>query len=82
MPEQVYPKDYQIRAALLRRAAQFTGITGASAAAIGRHAVNDPGFVPRIARGQNFTVSTYQRVMDWLDTHWPDSRNSSSAATP
>jgi hypothetical protein len=24
-----------------------------------------------VADGHNFTVQTYQRVMDWLDDNWP-----------
>jgi hypothetical protein len=74
-----YPTHQQIRAALVNRAAEYTQITGVSMSAIGRKSVRDPAFVQRLAQGQNFTVTTYQRVMDWLDNHWPSSSVSTSS---
>jgi hypothetical protein len=67
-----YPTDADIRAVLLRRAEQFARVTGMPPSAIAKQSVNDPAFFLRLARGRNFTVSTYQRVMSWLDRHWPD----------
>lgn len=69
-----YPTGADIRAVLLWRAARFTEITGVAPAAIAKRSVNDPALLAQVARGRNFTVQTYQRVMDWLDANWPDGK--------
>lgn len=76
-----YPTDDDIRAALLGRAAQFTKTTGMAQSAVAKHSVNDPAFFLRLSQGRNFTVSTYQRVMTWLDCHWPDTATISIASS-
>lgn len=68
-----YPSDTDLREVLLQRASRFSDVTGASLSAIARCAVNDSAFFVRLAKGRNFTVGTYQRVMSWLDQRWPES---------
>ena len=50
----------------------FERATGASAATIGKRALNDNTFFQRTAGGQNFTVRTYDRLLSWFDEHWPE----------
>ena len=57
----------QVRAALIQRIDAFLKLSGMSASALGKEAVKDDRFVKRIRDGGNFTVDTYQKVMDWLD---------------
>ncbi len=66
-----YPTSASIRAVLLWRASRFTELTGVTLSAIAKQAINDPALFTRVARGCNFTVLTYQRVMSWLDDNWP-----------
>lgn len=42
--------------------------TGMNDAKLGSEAVSDHKFVGRIRAGGNFTVKTFERVMDWLDS--------------
>lgn len=57
----------QVRSALLQRIDAFLVKTKMSASAFGKEAVKDDRFVSRIRNGGNFTVDTYQKVIDWLD---------------
>lgn len=59
--------DDAIRQSLLRRAEIFRAETKISFSRISEDAVKDSKFLARVANGGNFTISTYQRVMDWLD---------------
>lgn len=68
-----YPTGEELRAALLDRVTRYSHVTGVAQSAIAKDSLNDPAFFTRLAQGRNFTVSTYQRVMDWLDVHWPSS---------
>jgi hypothetical protein len=56
-----------IRSALLDRAAKYCQDRNTSLSAIGLAAVNDSKFLARVKSGLSFNVSTYQKVMDWLD---------------
>lgn len=56
-----------IRNALLTRAQAFGDRYDIRLSRIGEEAVRDSKFFTRISSGGNFTVETYQRVMDWLD---------------
>lgn len=56
-----------VRQTLLTRIDAFIATTGKSESFVGKEAVKDDRFVSRIRRGGNFTVETYQRVIDWLD---------------
>lgn len=68
-----YPSGADIRAVLLWRAQLFTELTGMKPSTISLHALNDPAMLSRLSKGSNFTVNTYQRLMDWFDNHWPAS---------
>lgn len=68
-----YTTGEQLRAALLDRVTRYSHVTGVAQSAIAKDSINDPAFFTRLALGRNFTVGTYQRVMDWLDDHWPSS---------
>ena len=72
-PTSNYPRAADIRAALLTRAEAFSRETGMPRTAIGREALNDTSFLSQVADGRNFTLRSYERVMDWLDTHQPTS---------
>lgn len=56
-----------MRDTLIQRIDAFKSKTGKSDSSIGKEAVKDDRFVSRIRNGGNFTVETYQRVIDWLD---------------
>lgn len=56
-----------IRQALIDRATAYVTRTDSSFSAIGLTVLNDSKFLGRVQRGENFSVKTYQKVMDWLD---------------
>lgn len=56
-----------IRQHLLNRARAYATANGTSFSAIGKEAISDDRFLARVERGDNFTLATYQRVIDWLD---------------
>jgi hypothetical protein len=66
-----YPDEQDIRAALVRRAEEFSRKTGISKTEIGKRAVNDGAFIGQVAEGRNFTIRLYCRLMHWLDENWP-----------
>jgi len=71
MTSVAFPSEQEIRDALVRRAETFTRLTGISRSEIGKRAINDGAFISQVGEGRNFTVGSYQRVMNWLDAHWP-----------
>ena len=56
-----------IRKALLYRARKYCSDHGTSLSAIGLAAVNDSKFLARVESGAGFNITTYQKVIDWLD---------------
>lgn len=56
-----------IRSHLLARAKAFAEPRKIALSAIAEAAVKDSKFLARVESGENFTVRTYQRVLDWLD---------------
>jgi uncharacterized protein (DUF1778 family) len=56
-----------VRQHLLDRAKAFSERTKTSFSAISQAAVADSKFLANVSRGSNFTVNTYQRVINWLD---------------
>ena len=58
--------ENEIRAHVLERAKRFAAATGRSLSSISEEAVRDSKFLANVERGANFTVRTYQRVLDWL----------------
>jgi hypothetical protein len=61
------PTSETIRNALLTRAKTFVQSRGSSFSAICIGAGVDSKFLSRVDAEENFSVKTYQRVMDWLD---------------
>lgn len=59
--------DDAIRQNLLARATAFSDRTGYSFSRIGEEAIRDSKFLANVKSGRNFTVKTYQRVIDWMD---------------
>lgn len=74
------PDEATIRGALVERAKEFSRRTGVPLSGIGKAAVNDSSFILDVARGANFTVGRYQRAQEWLDKHWPDTKQKSEPA--
>lgn len=56
-----------VRQNLMNRAKTHCETHGTSLSAIGKAAISDDRFLARVAAGGNFTLDTYQRVIDWLD---------------
>ena len=56
-----------IRQHVLARAEAYCRAHKASFSSIGLNAVGDDRFLARVKAGDNFTVKTLQRVLDWLD---------------
>jgi hypothetical protein len=56
-----------VRQHLLSRAEAYRKATGTSFSTISKEAVKDDRFLARAMGGANFTIETYQKVIDWLD---------------
>ena len=56
-----------IRDHMLARATAYSERSKVSFSTISREAVKDDRFLARASRGANFTVETYQRLIDWID---------------
>jgi hypothetical protein len=56
-----------VRQNLLARVSAFRDRSGCSLSYIGEQALRDSKFIANVQRGDNFTIKTYQRVIDWLD---------------
>jgi len=56
-----------VRQTLLTRATAFSEAHNVSFSRIGDAALGDSKFLARVRAGDNFTIKTYQRVIDWLD---------------
>lgn len=56
-----------IRHALLVRAKAYAMRRDCALSRIGEEAIRDSKFLARVEAGGNFTIETYQRVIDWLD---------------
>lgn len=59
--------DEAIRANLIARAEAYASRTGCKLSRIGEEAISDTKFLSNAKNGSNFTIKTYQRVIDWLD---------------
>jgi len=68
----------QVRAYLLDRANTYVEKTGRALSFISTAAVKDSKFLGKVANGENFTIATYQKVIDWLDEQ--ESLSSENAA--
>ncbi len=61
------PTSETIREALLGKARAFVSARRSSFSAICIGAGVDNKFLSRVEAGENFSIKTYQRVIDWLD---------------
>lgn len=59
--------EADIRQYLIERADAYTMRTKRSMSYIGEAAIRDSKFLANVKNGSNFTIKTYQRVLDWLD---------------
>ncbi|MDX2074683.1 MAG: hypothetical protein SFX19_10040 [Alphaproteobacteria bacterium] len=60
---------------LLIAAKNYCAATGKSLATVSTFVMNDGKFFDRIESGGGCTMDTYQKVMDWLETHTPIQSN-------
>lgn len=56
-----------IRDQMVARAEAYAKTNSTSLSAISKAAVNDDRFLARAKAGHNFTLKTYQQLIDWLD---------------
>lgn len=56
-----------IRQKLVERAEDFSRKHDVSFSAIGMAALKDSKFLAEVKTGRNFTIRSYQAVMDWMD---------------
>ena len=64
-----YPTEDEVRVALLERMLEHSIVTGTPLWEISRSAIGRHGFIYEIARGGDFRISSFGRVMRWLDGH-------------
>lgn len=57
----------QVRSHLISRIDAYQGKVPTTDAKLGTNAVGDHKVIARIRSGENFTLNTYQRLIDWLD---------------
>ncbi len=62
---QVIPSE-EIRASMLASVDRYIAATGKSDSFVGKEALKDDKFIARVRGGGNFTIRTYQRVLDWI----------------
>ena len=67
MPDVIEITAEAVRETLLSRAEAFCEAHKFSLSRIGDEAINDSKFLARVKAGDNFTIKTYQKVIDWLD---------------
>lgn len=80
MSEQPAITADEIRSNLLARATAYAEAAKTSFSAISKEAVQDDRFLARAAQGSNFSIKTYQRVIDWLDARESETAASSERA--
>lgn len=67
MAKAIAPTANDIRARLLARAEAFSAKHGVSLSRIGLEALKDSKFLAEVKSGRNFTISSYQSVLDWIE---------------
>lgn len=67
MTTKPHPTADDIRKRLLERAEAFAKAHKVSLSYIGLEALRDSKFLPEVRNGRNFTIRSYQTVMDWMD---------------
>jgi hypothetical protein len=66
-----FPTEEHLRCFLLDAAEYFHRQTGVPRTTIGTLALNDLTFLQQVRAGRNLHIRTFERVMRWLDAHWP-----------
>jgi hypothetical protein len=61
-----------LRSQLLCLADAFSGATFMTRPSIGKAALNDNTFFRRVEAGDNFTVKTFARLVQWFSDNWPE----------
>lgn len=61
------PTADDIRQTLIARAEAFASKHKVSLSRIGLEAIKDSKFLAEAKEGRNFTIGSYQTVMDWMD---------------
>lgn len=76
------PHSDAIRDQMVARAEAFAERSKMSLSAISKMAVKDDRFLARAKAGHNFTLRTYQQLIDWLDAQdsAPDAGTSDEVA--
>lgn len=65
--------EKELREHLLSLARRYSDATGIRLSGIGRRCRQDSSFFPRIASEEgSFTARTFDEVVAWFDTNWPD----------
>jgi len=67
MQHQVIPSAEDIRQTLLQRAEAFAKKRKVSLSRIGLEAIKDSKFLAEVKTGRNFTIDSYQRVINWIE---------------
>lgn len=75
-----YMTEADIRRTLVERADQYCALTGTSRTALGLAMLRDGYVITDIEAGRDIKLSTYQRAMRWLDSHWPEETESPALA--
>lgn len=83
MAKQIDLSKETIRAHLLARAKAFAALSGKSLSAISSEAVKDSKFLPEVDNGKkaNFTLATYQKVIDFIEAEEASLRASRKVAS-
>ncbi len=68
-PNKGFPTDVEIRAALLKRARDYCAEKGIGITSLAKSAVNDLGFFARVENGGNFTIGSYRKCMDYMNSN-------------
>ena len=64
-----HPSEQEIRAALISRMDAYCEKANIAASSVCALVMNDTSFMRKVKHGKNFTVASYQRLMDFLDEH-------------
>jgi hypothetical protein len=65
------PSEERLRQDILQQLQDYCELEKTSWSAVGQAITGDMGLFFRIARGQNITFSTYERIRAWFEEHWP-----------
>jgi hypothetical protein len=65
--DQIAPSSEDIRNTLIARAEAFSAKHKVSLSRIGLEALKDSKFLAEVKEGRNFTIGSYQTIMDWID---------------